>query len=117
MAKSAIPNPLDRRHLIERELAPAAALKVAEAYLAEERVWEAIAFLLKAGARDRLLELAEQASRAGDAFLVRELCRAAGQEPTPEGWAETAAAARAAGKERFAAQAQRQAGRPARSEP
>jgi len=117
MAKSVLPNPLERRHLIEREMAPAAALKIAEAYLAEERVWESIAFLLKAGARDRLLELAEQASRAGDSFLVRELCRAAGQEPTPEGWAEAAAAARAAGKDRFAAQAQRQAGRPARSEP
>ena len=113
MAKSAIPNPLDRRHLIERELAPAKAREIAEAYLAEERVWEAIAFLVKAGAQERLLELAEAASRAGDAFLVRELCRAAGREPTPAGWAETAAAARAAGKERFAAQAQRLAERKA----
>jgi hypothetical protein len=111
MARSTIPNPLDRRFLIERELAPAKALEIAEAYLAEERVWEAIAFLVKADARDRLLELAEAASRAGDAFLVRELCRAAGQQPTPEGWAETAEAARAAGKERFAAQAQRLAER------
>jgi hypothetical protein len=111
MAKSAIPNPLERRHLIERELTPAAALKIAEAYLAEERVWEAITFLVKADARDRLLELAEQASQAGDAFLVRELCRAAGQEPTRDGWRETAAAARAAGKELFAAQAQRLADR------
>lgn len=111
MAKAKIPGPLERRHLIERELPPARALEIAEAYLAEERVWEAIAFLQKAGARDRLLELAEQASQAGDTFLVRELCRAAGQEPTPEGWAETAAPARAAGKERFAAQAQRLADR------
>jgi hypothetical protein len=113
MAKSAIPDPLERRHLVERELAPAKALEIAEAYLSEERVWEAIAFLVKAGARERLLELAEAASQAGDAFLVRELCRAAGQQPTPEGWAETAAAARAAGKERFAAQAQRLAERKA----
>lgn len=111
MAKSAIPNPLDRRVLIEREMTPEAALRVADAYLAEERVWEAVAFLVKAGATDRLLALAEEASRAGDAFLVRELCRAAGQQPTPEGWAETAAAAHAAGKERFAAQAQRLADR------
>jgi hypothetical protein len=111
MARSALPNPLDRRFLVERELAPAKALQLAEAYLAEERVWEAIAFLVKAGATDRLLALAEDASRQGDAFLVRELCRAAGQQPTPEGWAETAAAARAAGKERFAAQAQRLAER------
>jgi len=111
MAKSVLPDPLERRHLIERELTPAAASKIAEAYLAEERVWESIAFLLKAGARDRLLELAEQASRAGDSFLVRELCRAAGQAPTPEGWSETAGAARAAGKDLFAAQAQRLADR------
>ena len=111
MAKSAIPNPLERRHLIERALAPEAALRIAEAYLAEERVWEAIAFLLKADARDRLLALAEDASRAGDAFLVRELSRALGEQPTSEGWSATAKAARAAGKERFAAQAQRLADR------
>jgi hypothetical protein len=111
--KSAIPDPLERRHLIERELAPEKALALAEAYLADERVWEAIAFLQKAGARDRLLALAEDASRAGDAFLVRELCRAAGEQPTPEGWAETAQAARATGKERFALQAQRLADRKA----
>jgi len=111
MAKSAIPDPLERRHLIERELAPEAALRLAEAYLAQERVWEAIAFLVRAGARDRLLALAEEASRAGDAFLVRELCRAAGEQPTPEGWRETADAARAAGKQLFAAQAQRLADR------
>jgi hypothetical protein len=111
MAKSAIPDPLERRHLIERELAPEAALAIAEAYLAEERVWEAIAFLLRAGARDRLYALAEDASRAGDSFLVRELSRALGEEPTSDGWRVTAEAARAAGKERFAAQAQRLADR------
>ena len=111
MAKSAIPNPLERRHLIERELTPEAALRIAEAYLAEERVWEAVAFLLKADARDRLLALAEDASRAGDAFLVRELSRALREEPTSEGWRATAEAAREAGKERFAAQAQRLADR------
>jgi hypothetical protein len=111
MAKSAIPDPLERRHLIERELAPEAALRIAEAYLAEERVWEAVAFLLKADARDRLLALAEDASRAGDSFLVRELARALGEEPTADGWRATAEAARASGKERFAAQAQRLADR------
>jgi hypothetical protein len=111
MAKSVIPGALERRHLIERELAAEKALEIAEAYLAEERVWDAIAFLLKADARDRLLALAEDASGAGDSFLVRELSRALGEEPTSEGWRETAEAARAAGKERFAAQAQRLADR------
>ena len=33
MARSRIPNPLDRRHLIEKELSEAQALQVAEAYL------------------------------------------------------------------------------------
>jgi hypothetical protein len=112
MAKTALPDPLARRHLIERELAPDAALRVAEAYLAEERSWEAIAFLLKAGARDRLLELREQATAEGDAFLVREVGRALGEETTAERWRAVAEAAHAAGKERFAAQAQRMADRP-----
>ncbi len=111
MAKSAIPNPLERRHLIERELAPEAAVRVAEAYLAEGRVGESIAFLVKAGARERLADLREEAVRAGDAFLVRELSRALGEEPGAERWRATAEAARAAGKDLFAAQAQRLADR------
>jgi hypothetical protein len=113
MASTAIPDPLTRRHLVERELAPDAALRLAEAYLAEDRRWEAIAFLMKAGARDRLAELREQATAEGDAFLVREVGRALGEETTTERWRAVAEAARAAGKERFAAQAQRMADRPA----
>jgi hypothetical protein len=111
--KSAIPNPLDRRHLIEREMAAPAALALAEAYVAEERVWEAIAFFVKAGASDRLAALREDATRTGDSFLVRELSRALGEETTPERWRATAEAARAAGKDLFAAQAQRLADRKA----
>ena len=37
MAKSRIPGPLERRHLVERELSPAQALRHAEAYLAAGR--------------------------------------------------------------------------------
>ncbi|MCZ7619635.1 MAG: hypothetical protein M5U32_15545 [Myxococcota bacterium] len=74
---------------------------------------EAIAFLVKADARDRLAALREEATQAGDAFLVRELSRALGEEPTPERWRSVHEAARAAGKERFAAQAHRLAEREA----
>ncbi len=111
MAKTRIPNPLDRRHLIESAIGSDKALALAEVYVAEGRVWEAIAFLLQAEAKDRLAELREDATQAGDAFLVRELSRALGEEPTTERWSAVAEAARAAGKERFAAQAQRLAER------
>lgn len=112
MAKKAkIPGPLDRRHMIERALGGDAARALAEAYVAEGRIWDAVGFLVKADARDRLAELREEATQAGDAFLVRELSRALGEEPTSERWSAVAEAARAAGKERFAAQAQRLAER------
>jgi hypothetical protein len=111
MAKKAIPDPLERRHLVERELSAEQAQRIADAYLAEERVWEAIAFLVKAGARDRLATLREEAIATGDAFLVRELGRALGDELAAAQWHAVAAAADAAGKERFAAQARRLADR------
>lgn len=109
--KTKIPGPLDRRHLIERALGADAARALAEAYVADGRIWEAVAFLVKADARDRLAELREEATQAGDAFLVRELSRALGDEPTPERWSAVAEAARVAGKERFAEQARRLADR------
>jgi hypothetical protein len=111
VAKGAIPDPLERRHLVERPLAPDAALRLAEAYLAEDRPWDAIAFLQKAGASERLAALREEAVRAGDAFLARELSRALGEELDPARWRALAEAAGAAGKERYAAQARRLADR------
>jgi hypothetical protein len=109
--KSAIPNPLERRHLVERNATPEASLRLAEAYLAEGRAWEAIVFLQKADARDRLAELREEAIEAGDFFLVREFCRALGDEIPAAGWRATSEAAAAAGKERYAASAHRMAER------
>jgi hypothetical protein len=111
MAKSSIPNPLERRHLVERPMEPDAALRLAEIYVGEGRSWEAIAFFAKAGARDRLLALLEQATGEGDAFMVRELERALGEEVTSDRWRAVAEAAVAAGKDRFAAQARRLAER------
>ena len=113
MAKSAIPSPLERRQLIERDVAPEASLRLADAYLADGRAWEAIAFLQKAGAQDRLSALREEAVTSGDYFLVRELTRVLGDELPAARWRDTSAAATAAGLERYAASAHRMAERAA----
>ena len=97
MAKSKIPNPLERRHLVERELPPAQALAIADAYLAENRATEAPAFLRPVA--------------SGDAFLLRAGARAMEAPPEREEWRRLAEAATAAGKERYADEARRQAER------
>jgi hypothetical protein len=111
LAKSKIPDPLERRHLVERELAPAQALRLAEAYLAEGRLLEAVDFLRKAGATDRLAAVREEAIAAGDSFLMRMVATALGESPDRASWSKLAAAADAAGKQRHAADARRQAAR------
>lgn len=111
MAKSKIPNPLVRRHLLERELPPAQALRLAEAYLAQGRSLEAVDFLRKAGARDKLAALRDEAVAAGDSFLLRMVSTALGEAPDREIWNRLAEAAETAGKQRQAADARRQAAR------
>ena len=111
MAKSKIPDPLARRHLIERELPPAQALRLAEAYLAEGRALEAVDFLRKAGAKDRLAAVRAETIAAGDSFLLRVVATALGETPDRESWRQLAEAADAAGKLRHAADARRQAAR------
>jgi len=111
MAKPLIPGPLERRHLLERELEPARALAIADAYLAEARSLEAVAFLRKAGAQARLEALVEVALREGDAFLLREVAQALGREVEAALWHQLAEAAAAAGKDRYVAEARRQAER------
>jgi hypothetical protein len=111
VARGRIPDPLERRHLVERDLAPAQAEKVAEAYLAESRCLEALAFLGQAGAQERLAGLRRESIEGGDAFLLRAVASATGEPPCPVEWLELAAAAEAAGKERYAADARRQAER------
>jgi len=103
------PDPLKRRHLIEADLAPAEAAAIAEDYLADERVVDALPFLEKAGDRDRLAALCDEAIAAGDVFLMRELERALGEAPDADAWNRLADAAEAAGKERYATEARRQA--------
>jgi hypothetical protein len=101
------PDPLRRRHLAEEELTPARALEIAEAYLAEGRTFDALAFLAKAVERARLAGMRDQAIAAGDVFLVREIAALLGEDPGAEGWGSVARAAEAAGKERYAAEARR----------
>ena len=107
MAKTKLPDPLGRRHLIERELAPAQALKYAEAYLAEGRPVEAVDFFAKAEAKEPLEALRRDAISVGDVFLLRAVAQAIGVFPNRKDWQEVARAAEVAGKERYAAEALR----------
>ena len=109
MAK--IPNPLERRHLIERDLSAAQALGIAEAYLAEGRAIEAVDFLEKAEAADRLSELRSEAIESGDAFLLRAVASAADQPPQRDEWRRLADSAARQGRDRYAEEATRQAER------
>ena len=109
MAK--IPSPLDRRHLIEKELDASKAQAIADAYLAEDRVLEALAFLERAGATEALAEIRSQAVAAGDVFLLREVSTLTGEDPDAATWTQAADAADAAGQEFYAADARRQAAR------
>jgi len=111
VGKSKLPGPIERRHLIERELSPAQALRYAEAYLGEELEVDAIAFLVKAEATDQLAAMRGRAIEAGDAFLLRSLALATDAAPKPEEWTSLAQAATSAGKECYAAEALRQAER------
>lgn len=107
MAKTKLPDPLKRRHLLEEALAPARALALADAYLAEGRCVDALAFLHRAGAADRLRALLAEAVSAGDLFLARETAALLGEAPDAATWNALAAAADAAGRERYAVEARR----------
>lgn len=109
MPKSVIPDPLRRRHLIEQELGQAQCLALAEAYLAEDRVVEALVFLVKADAQDRLDALVDRAVSEGDAFALKQLADAMSRDPGAHRWLEAAEAAEAAGKLRYAEMARRHA--------
>lgn len=111
MARSKIPDPLKRRHLVERELPAAQALAIAEAYLEAERFVEAADFLRKAEAPERLAELRERALGGGDLFLLRSVAKAMDAPPTREEFRRLAESARASGRERYAEEAARMAER------
>ena len=111
MAKTKIPNSLERRHLVERELSARQALAIAEAYLEEGRSEEAVVFLGKAGSDERLESLTREAVDTGDAFLLSEISRVRGRESDAQTWRQLAESARRAGKELYADTAERQAHR------
>lgn len=110
MARSQIPDALARRHLLERELPAAQALRIAEACLAQERRLEALDFLRVAGASDALDALRALALEQGDAFLLRSVAAASGRPPERDEWLRLGEAATAQGKQRYAAEARRTAG-------
>jgi hypothetical protein len=111
MARSKIPGPLERRHLVEGKLGAVQAMRYAEAYLAEGRSVEAIDFLRHAEATDRLQDLRREAVASGDLFLLRASAAAMEAQPERDEWLALAEAAAAAGKDRYAAEARRQAER------
>lgn len=111
MARSGIPDPLKRRHVVTSDQTPAQALAIAEAYLEDGRTLEALDFLQKAEAGERLAELRQQAVAEGDAFLLRAVARSTGETPAASEWTALASAAEAAGKELYAADARRVAER------
>jgi hypothetical protein len=111
VARSKLPDPLARRHLVEREMPAAQALGLADAYLGEGRRVEAVDFLRKAGAGERLVALRAEAIADGDAFLLRRVADSMNEAPTREEWQELARAAERAGKDGYAAEARRQSER------
>ena len=108
MARTQLPDSIQRREILEQKLDPAKALKYAEAYLAQDRTVEALAFLAKADARDRLAAIREEAIASGDVFLLRETSLHLGEEADADAWRRLADAAAAAGKESYAVEARRQ---------
>lgn len=106
-----IPDPLKRRLVIENEHDERRALALAEAYLSEGRMLEALIFLRRAKAHERLEELLEEGVAQGDAFLVREAAAALEREVGGATWRRVAEAASELGKDAYAAEASRQAER------
>lgn len=102
MAKTKLPDPLSRRHLLERELDPAKARDLGEAYLAAGREVEAVEFLSRAGDRESLAAIQRAAVERGDVFLMRMASSGLGEDPSADRWQSLATAARAAGRIRDA---------------
>ncbi len=109
MAKTSIPDPMSRRHLIERELEPEKCIALADAYIEEGRALEAVLFLVKAGADDRLDELSRQAVAEGDAFLLKTIADDMRRDPGSDRWLALAEVADGKGKTQYAEMARRHA--------
>ncbi|MAE93500.1 MAG: hypothetical protein CL910_02450 [Deltaproteobacteria bacterium] len=103
-----IPDPLKRRHLVEGELDAAKAVALADAYLEEGLVLDAVPFLEKAGAHERLEELLHEVIRSGNVFEVRAVAEALKKPLEAHHWEEVARAAREQGKDQYATEANAQ---------
>ena len=109
MAKSVIPDPLKRRHLVEQDLESSQSQEIADAYLQEGRALEAVEFLAKCDSEEPLQALAEEAVATGDAFLLKQVAAALKRDFEASTWLSLAEAAEAAGKLQYAETARRQA--------
>lgn len=107
MARTKLPDPLARRHLLEAALEPVKAQGLADGYLALGREIEAIDFLVKANAEAKLVALEAEAVERGDVFLLRRVAVALGREPGPERWRALAENAARVGRLRDAESAVR----------
>jgi len=107
LARTKLPDPLARRHLLEAALEPEKAKVLADAYLALGREIEAIDFLAKAKADEALALLETTAVERGDVFLLRRVAAALGREPGAERWRALAESALRGGRERDAESALR----------
>lgn len=107
MARSKLPDPLARRHLLEGDLDAGKARAIGEAYLEFGREVEAVDFLARGDATEALEGLWAAALERGDVFLMRAVTRALGADASAEEWTKLAEAAAAHGRERDAETARR----------
>ncbi|MEZ4330785.1 MAG: hypothetical protein R3F35_03480 [Myxococcota bacterium] len=107
MARSKLPDPLAKRHLLEARLDAGKARALADEYLALGREIEAIDFLVQAGATEAIEALEQAALERGDVFLMKKVALAFGRDPSPERWRALSDAATRAGRARDAETAAR----------
>jgi len=109
MAKSRIPHPPPRKPHNEREIENEKSLALADIYLEQGRLVEAVDFLVKAEANDRIEALKSDAVADGDAFLLKAIADATRNDPGADAWRALAEAAETHGKALYAEMARRHA--------
>jgi hypothetical protein len=80
-------------------------------------IYDAVNFFEKAGARDDLARLLDEAKSEGNLFLVNRLCKALKTELTKQEWLAIGEEAERAGKLTFATEAYRLAGKEIPAQP
>ncbi len=100
---------VEKRNLLFGNTSPSDLVGVAEAYLSEGRISDALAFFVRAENEAGIAKILEGAVADGDTFLLEQV-RLAGREVPADAWKRTAENAKAAGKIMFAIKAFRAAG-------